>query len=63
MKGAAQSGYDLRLTARGFVGQVFNLRPILIGLPTSVQEPPRRVKNPPQVENLPHIKHHAGLDR
>jgi hypothetical protein len=32
-----------------FVGQVFNLRPISIGLP------PRRVENPPQVENLPHI--------
>jgi hypothetical protein len=41
--------------AAGFVGQVFNLRPILIGLPTSVQKPPRRVANPPQVENLPHI--------
>jgi hypothetical protein len=38
-----------------FVGQVFNLRPILIGLPTSVQKPPRRVDNPPQVANLPHI--------
>jgi hypothetical protein len=38
-----------------FVGQVFNLRPISIGLPTSVQKPPRRVTNPPQVENLPHI--------
>jgi hypothetical protein len=25
-----------------------------IGLPTSVQKPPRRVTNPPQVENLPH---------
>jgi hypothetical protein len=36
------------------VGQVFNLRPILIGLPTSVLKPPRRVENPPQVENLPH---------
>jgi hypothetical protein len=40
--------------AAEFVGQVFNLRPISIGLPVSVQEPPWRVTNPPQVENLPH---------
>jgi hypothetical protein len=25
-------------------------------LPTSVPKPPRRVNNPPQVENLPHIR-------
>jgi hypothetical protein len=36
------------------VGQVFNLRPISIGLGGSGQMPPRRVENPPQVENLPH---------
>ena len=30
---------------------------LTIGLPGSVQEPPRRVTNPPQVENLPHIRH------
>ena len=38
------------------MGRVFNLRPISIGLPASVQGPPRRVTNPPQVENLPHIR-------
>jgi hypothetical protein len=36
------------------VGQVFNLRPILIGLGGCVPMPTRRVTNPPQVENLPH---------
>jgi hypothetical protein len=36
-------------------GQVFNLRPISIGLGGRVQMPPRRVDNPPQVDNLPHI--------
>ena len=30
-----------------------------IGLPTSVPEPPGRVTNPPQVENLPHIGRRA----
>ena len=38
----------------GFVGRVFNLRPISIRLPASVQKAPRRVTNPPQVENPPH---------
>jgi hypothetical protein len=46
-----------------FVGQVFNLRPISIGLPTSVQLPPRRVTNPPQVENLPHKGPRARLNQ
>jgi hypothetical protein len=47
--------------AAEFVGQAVSLRPILIGLPTSVPMPPRRVDNPPQVANLPHIKHYAGF--
>ena len=57
------AGYPISGNAAEFVGQVFNLRPILIGLPTRVQEPPRRVKNPPQVENLPHIRQRARLNR
>ena len=32
-----------------------------IGLGGTITEPPRRVTNPPQVENLPHIKHLADL--
>jgi hypothetical protein len=48
--------------AEEFVGQVFNLRPISIGLPTSLLKPPRRVDNPPQVANLPHIRRFAGLN-
>jgi hypothetical protein len=35
-------------------GRISSCGRFSIGLPTSAQEPPRRVKNPPQVENLPH---------
>jgi hypothetical protein len=39
--------------AAGFVGQVFNLRPISIGLPTSVQGPPRRVQTRRRLKTCP----------
>jgi hypothetical protein len=54
-------GFPISGNAAEFVGQVFNLRPILIGLGGRVQMPTKRVENPPQVENLPHIRHLAGL--
>jgi hypothetical protein len=32
-------------------------------LPTSLPKPPRRVDNPPQVDNLPHIRQRARLNQ
>jgi hypothetical protein len=53
-----------------FVGQADSLRRTQrwkgtppTRLPTSLFKPPRRVDNPPQVDNLPHIRHLAGLNR
>jgi hypothetical protein len=37
----------------GTLGQVFNLRPILIGLPTRMQLPPRRVKTRRRLKTCP----------
>jgi len=53
-RNGASPSVPVRTTRRAVVGRVFNLRPILIGPPTSVQKPPRRVTNPLQVENPPH---------
>ena len=37
------------------VGQVVNLRPIVNRPLAASAKPPRRVTNPPQVDNLPHV--------
>jgi hypothetical protein len=37
-------------------GRMASCGRVALGLGGTTTEPPRRVKNPPQVENLPHIK-------
>jgi hypothetical protein len=59
----ASSGADLAAGIYSFLawwGRFSTCGRFSIGPPASVQMPPRRVTNPPQVENLPHIRLHGG---